>query len=195
MLFCLVILFPYLLLVNLLYPVAPSSKPALLFIGQQIYQVLFSQEYLVVDISLHYLQVFLMLCTLVTLYFADEVPLTVSQHRRLSDSAPLLDDEQQSGFEFSKYKPDIPFMDDINGKTTEDHFERNVNLKNENLRAGEHDENAMNGPGAVLVNFLTSLRHLPPAMNSVLIVMALTWVCSICAYFQSILITCYFLFS
>lgn len=134
-----------------------------------------------------------MLCTLVTLYFADEIPLTVSQHHLLSDSAPLLDDEQQNGFEFSKSKPAIPVMDDINGKTTEDHFERNVNIKNENLRAGEHDENVMDGPGAVLVNFLTSLRHLPPAMNSVLIVMALTWVCSICAYFQSILIASYFL--
>ncbi|XVE85899.1 hypothetical protein DITRI_Ditri17bG0128500 [Diplodiscus trichospermus] len=30
-------------------------------------------------------------------------------------------------------------------------------------------------PGAVLVNSLTSLRHLPPAMHSVLIVMALSW--------------------
>lgn len=119
---------------------------------------------------------FLTLCTLVTLYFADEVPLTVSQHHRLSDSAPLLDDQQQIGFQFSKSRRGIPVMDDINGKTTEDHFERAVNLKDENLEDGDHDENLMDGPGAVLVNLLTSLRHLPPAMHSVLVVMALTWV-------------------
>jgi len=33
------------------------------------------------------------------------------------------------------------------------------------------------GLGAVLVNILTSMRHLPPGMHSVLVVMALTWVC------------------
>ncbi|XP_054824556.1 sucrose transport protein SUC3 [Prosopis cineraria] len=119
--------------------------------------------------------VFLTFCTLVTLYFADEVPLTVSQRHHLSDSAPLLDDQQQIGFEFSKSKPAIPVMDDINGKATEDNSERNVNIKNEKLKAGEHNENIMDGPGAVLVNFLTSIRHLPPAMHSVLIVMTLTW--------------------
>ncbi|KAF7828076.1 sucrose transport protein SUC3 [Senna tora] len=118
--------------------------------------------------------VFLTLCTLVTLYFADEVPLTASQHHHLSDSAPLLDDQQQIGFEFSKSKP-MPVMDDINGKTSEDHFEGDVHLKHEKLNAGDNGENVMDGPGAVLVNLLTSLRHLPPAMHSVLVVMALTW--------------------
>lgn len=125
---------------------------------------------------MYYLQVFLTLCTVVTLYFADEVPLNRSQHLRLSDSAPLLDDPQQIGFEFSKSKPEIPVMNDIDGKTTADNFERDVNLKHENLKDGDHDENFMDGPGAVLVNLLTSLRHLPPAMHSVLVVMALTWV-------------------
>lgn len=40
-------------------------------------------------------------------------------------------------------------------------------------------------PGAVLVNLLTSLRHLPPAMHSVLVVMALTWVCALLIIFKS----------
>lgn len=119
--------------------------------------------------------VFLTLCTLVTLYFADEVPLTTaSQHHRLSDSAPLLD-EQQNGIEFSKSKP-ISIINESNGETREDHSEEVVNLKHESFNAGEdHNENLMDGPGAVLVNLLTSLRHLPPAMHSVLVVMALTW--------------------
>lgn len=46
----------------------------------------------------------------------------------------------------------------------------------------KHQENNhdifSDSPGAVLVNLLTSLRHLPPAMHSVLVVMALTWVCA-----------------
>lgn len=125
---------------------------------------------------MQYGQVFLTLCTLVTLYFADEVPLTATQHHRVSDSAPLLDEQQQNGFEFSKSKP-LSVINDINGKINEDHNEKDVELKHENLKAGEdHTENLMDGPGAVLVNLLTSLRHLPPAMHSVLVVMALTWV-------------------
>lgn len=120
--------------------------------------------------------VFLTLCTLVTLYFADEVPLTTAkQHHRLSDSAPLLDEQQQNGLEFSKSKP-LSVINESNGKIIEDHTEKDVELKHENFNAGEdHNENLMDGPGAVLVNLLTSLRHLPPAMHSVLVVMALTW--------------------
>ncbi|GAU48883.1 hypothetical protein TSUD_369860 [Trifolium subterraneum] len=114
--------------------------------------------------------VFLTLCTLVTLYFADEVPLTTaSQHHRLSDSAPLLD-EQPDGIELSKQKP-LSVINETNGKISEDHSEEVVKLKH----GEDENENLMDGPGAVLVNLLTSLRHLPPAMHSVLVVMALTW--------------------
>ncbi|KAL4573393.1 hypothetical protein LXL04_020196 [Taraxacum kok-saghyz] len=82
---------------------------------------------------------FLTFCTLVTLYFAKEVPLA-PKHKRLSDSAPLLNNNpQQNGAEIQSQSP----------------LTRN--------------------PGAVLVNLLTSLRHLPVGMHSVLIVMALTW--------------------
>lgn len=120
--------------------------------------------------------VFLAFCTLVTLYFANEVPLaTASQHHHTSDSAPLLDEQQQNGVEFSKSKP-LSVTDEPNGKGNEDHIEKDVDLKHENFKPEEdHSENLMDGPGAVLVNLLTSLRHLPPAMHSVLIVMALTW--------------------
>ncbi|XP_057416513.1 sucrose transport protein SUC3 isoform X2 [Lotus japonicus] len=119
--------------------------------------------------------VFLTLCTLVTLYFADEVPLTsVNQHQQLSDSAPLLD-EQQNGNDFSNSKP-LSARNESNGMVSRDHVEKDVELKHDNFNAGEdHSEILMDGPGAVLVNLLTSLRHLPPAMHSVLIVMALTW--------------------
>lgn len=50
------------------------------------------------------------------------------------------------------------------------------NLKTSDFKSDqEESENLINGPGEVLVNLLTSLRHLPSAMYSVLIVMALTW--------------------
>ncbi len=124
-----------------------------------------------------YLQVFLTLCTLVTLYFAKEVPLTVNQPHRLSDSAPLLDDTRQNGLDHSKSKPDMPNIDNANGNSTAGVNERDKNLTQVNSKVEDHQNESFNdGPGAVLVNLLTSLRHLPPAMHSVLIVMALTWV-------------------
>ncbi|XP_048318622.2 sucrose transport protein SUC3 isoform X3 [Ziziphus jujuba] len=111
---------------------------------------------------------FLTLCTLVTIYFADEVPLTLNEAHRLSDSAPLLDDVQQNGLESSRLKPDIA-VDSANGRS-------DINLKHANSKVEDDQNHGFNdGPGAVLVNLLTSLRHLPPAMHSVLIVMALSW--------------------
>ncbi|KAF3431432.1 hypothetical protein FNV43_RR26163 [Rhamnella rubrinervis] len=112
--------------------------------------------------------VFLTLCTLVTIYFAVEVPLTMNEANRLSDSAPLLDDLQQNGLEISKFNPDRP-TDSANGKA-------DINIKHANPKDEDDQNHGFNdGPGAVLVNLLTSLRHLPPAMHSVLIVMALSW--------------------
>nr|XP_023920517.1 sucrose transport protein SUC3 isoform X2 [Quercus suber] len=113
--------------------------------------------------------VFLALCTLVTLYFANEVPLTVNQPQHLSDSAPLLDDPQQNGLDHSKSMPDMPINANANG-------ERVRNLTQVNSIVEDHQNESVNdGPGSVLVNLLTSLRHLPPSMHSVLIVMALSW--------------------
>jgi solute carrier family 45 protein 1/2/4 len=122
-------------------------------------------------------QVFLALCTLVTLYFAKEVPLTVDQFNRLSDSAPLLDDTHQNGFDLSNSKPDMPIVDNAKGNNNAAVYEKDVNLTQVNSKVEDHqNETFSDGPGAVLVNLLTSLRHLQPAMHSVLIVMALSWV-------------------
>lgn len=124
-----------------------------------------------------YVQVFLTLCTLVTLYFAEEVPLSVNEHQRLSDVAPLLDDSKQNGLELSKMKADIPGVHNVHAINGEGFHERELadNHSSPETNGGQH-ENFDDGPGAVLVNLLTSLRHLPPAMHSVLVVMALTWV-------------------
>ncbi|KAF8399445.1 hypothetical protein HHK36_015310 [Tetracentron sinense] len=120
--------------------------------------------------------VFLTLCTLVTLYFAKEVPLVANQPHRLADSAPLLDNTQQSASELSNSNS-IKLADDdasaVNGMSGKNVDE---NAKHLNLKVEEDQNEIFNdGPGAVLVNLLTSLRHLPPAMHSVLLVMALSW--------------------
>ncbi|PQM33844.1 sucrose transport protein SUC3 isoform X1 [Prunus yedoensis var. nudiflora] len=119
---------------------------------------------------------FLTLCTLVTIYFADEVPLTTHEPNRLSDAAPLLEDPQQNGLDLSKLKPDKQVIDNANQSRTVNDYERDIHVKEAISKFDEDKNGGFNdGPGAVLVNLLTSLRHLPPAMHSVLIVMALTW--------------------
>ncbi|KAF5728064.1 Sucrose transporter 2 isoform 1 [Tripterygium wilfordii] len=118
--------------------------------------------------------VFLALCTLVTIYFAEEVPLTVNQPNRLLDSAPLLGGPQEN--ELSTLKPNGQVVANVNGNNSDDGNEQDINSKHINPKTEPNKNEGFNdGPGAVLVNFLTSLRHLPPAMHSVLIVMALTW--------------------
>ncbi|KAA3483917.1 sucrose transport protein SUC3-like [Gossypium australe] len=122
--------------------------------------------------------VFLLFCTVVTVCFAKEVPLPLpaDQPTRLSDSAPLLDGSTQKGFQHSKSKADASIVPNDNRNIAENGYEWVSNSK----LANSKDNNAQNEdfsdwPGAVLVNLLTSLRHLPPAMHSVLIVMALSW--------------------
>lgn len=120
--------------------------------------------------------IFLTLCTLVTLYFAKEVPIALNQPQRLSDSAPLLDDPQQMVFDLSKSKPDKHIADYATGNNTENGYEMDKSPKDHSGKVRENQTEGFNdGPGAVMVNLLTSLRHLPPAMHSVLIVMALSW--------------------
>ncbi|XP_023520475.1 sucrose transport protein SUC3-like [Cucurbita pepo subsp. pepo] len=115
---------------------------------------------------------FLTICTLVTIYFADEVPLTaVDQPPRLSDSAPLLNGNEQNC-------PDIlkPELNSLNGSNVEYGYQENMNLKDSKSKIKEnHSEGYYDGPATVVVKLLTSLRHLPPAMHSVLLVMALSW--------------------
>ncbi|KAG5522399.1 hypothetical protein RHGRI_034545 [Rhododendron griersonianum] len=120
--------------------------------------------------------VFLALCTLVTLYFAKEVPLTPRQPHHLSDSAPLLEDPQQIVFDLSKSQPDTHVIDNALRNKSISTCETDENSKNLDSEAEENEgASYIDSPGAVLVNLLTSLRHLPPAMHSVLIVMAFTW--------------------
>ncbi|KAL9839947.1 Sucrose transport protein SUC3 [Arabidopsis thaliana] len=113
--------------------------------------------------------VFLTICTLVTIYFAKEIPFTSNKPTRIQDSAPLLDDLQSKGLEHSKLNNGT-----ANGIKYE-RVERDTDEQFGNSENEHQDETYVDGPGSVLVNLLTSLRHLPPAMHSVLIVMALTW--------------------
>ncbi|KAG9451238.1 hypothetical protein H6P81_011203 [Aristolochia fimbriata] len=106
---------------------------------------------------------YLALCTLATLYFAEEVPL-VDKRAHSADSAPLLNslhvvEESTVGSEKAGMEK-MTFPEPVG-----------LDLK----PRSDENEAVMDGPGAVLVNILTSMRHLPPAMHSVLIVMALTW--------------------
>ncbi|XP_038890749.1 sucrose transport protein SUC3 isoform X2 [Benincasa hispida] len=115
---------------------------------------------------------FLTICTLVTIYFADEVPLTaVDQPPRLSDSAPLLNGNEQNSSNILK-----PELNSLNGSNADYGYQENIHLKNSKSKSEEsHNEGYYDGPATVVVKLLTSLRHLPPAMHSVLLVMALSW--------------------
>ncbi|NP_001234321.2 sucrose transporter-like protein isoform 2 [Solanum lycopersicum] len=120
--------------------------------------------------------VFLTLCTLVTLYFANEVPLSPKQYKRMSDSAPLLDSPQNTGFDLSQSKRELQYANSVANNESEMGHVADNSPKNEEQRPDkDQGDSFADSPGAVLVNLLTSLRHLPPAMHSVLIVMALTW--------------------
>ncbi|KAF8117004.1 hypothetical protein N665_0012s0020 [Sinapis alba] len=113
--------------------------------------------------------VFLTICTLVTIYFAEEIPLASNNPTRIQDSAPLLDVLQLKGLDHSKSSHGT-----ANGIKYE-RVERDMDVQLGKSNNEHQDETYIDSPGSVLVNLLTSLRHLPPAMHSVLIVMALTW--------------------
>ncbi|KAL1218628.1 Sucrose transport protein SUC3 [Cardamine amara subsp. amara] len=113
--------------------------------------------------------VFLTICTLVTIYFAKEIPFTSNKPTHLPDSAPLLDDLQSKGLEHSKSNNGT-----ANGIKYE-RMEHDLDVQLGKPKNETQDETLIDGPGSVFVNLLTSLRHLPQDMHSVLIVMALTW--------------------
>ncbi|OEL15414.1 Sucrose transport protein SUT4 [Dichanthelium oligosanthes] len=112
--------------------------------------------------------VFLLFCMSVTLYFAEEIPLEPKDAQGLSDSAPLLNGSRDDG-----HASDEP----NNERLTNGHVDGNNVSANSNSEEFTRDSGEVlnDGPGAVLVNILTSMRHLPPGMHSVLLVMALTW--------------------
>lgn len=144
--------------------------------------------------------VFLMFCMLVTIYYAKEVPLKVMPLQRLSDSAPLLRHNEQNSLggtppgarSVRPLSDSAPILKEAqqngfmspNERLDGQNYEYNVGDDKANFGDGsvfssnvgkDEIESFGNGPGAVLVNILTSLRHLPPGMHSVLAVMALTW--------------------
>ncbi|KAK9052145.1 hypothetical protein SSX86_028773 [Deinandra increscens subsp. villosa] len=122
--------------------------------------------------------VFLTFCTMVTLYFAKEVPLAPKQHLRFSDVDPLLEDPQSQRHspDHSESRTQKNGVDHKVGNRPENVFEMDTNEKKlDPTHKEDQVESFSNSPSAVLVNLLTSLRHLPVGMHSVLIVMALTW--------------------
>ncbi|CAN6245538.1 unnamed protein product [Urochloa humidicola] len=119
--------------------------------------------------------VFLLFCMSVTLYFAEEIPLEPKDAQGLSDSAPLLngsrDDVHALNEQHNEGFPNghVDRNNVSSNPNTQEFTDVNSNLNRDNVEVFN------DGPGAVLVNILTSMRHLPPGMHSVLVVMALTW--------------------
>lgn len=119
---------------------------------------------------------FLTLCTAVTLYFAKEVPLVPKPAQHVPDSFPLLNVAQKDSIRLSDMSSEKQGDDHVSGmsslvgnkRMTETSVHQGSNVEGQNQVFND-------GPGAVLVNLLTSLRHLPPGMHAVLVVMALTW--------------------
>nr|GMD28726.1 sucrose transport protein SUC3 isoform X1 [Ipomoea batatas] len=118
--------------------------------------------------------VILALCTLVTLHFAKEVPLTPNLSPRLADSSPLLDSPNPD-FELAQAKDDMQPINFVSDNKSENGYMDNNPIHEDQKGVNDQADSFNDSPAAVLVNLLTSLRHLPPAMHSVLIVMALTW--------------------
>lgn len=123
------------------------------------------------------MQCFLTLCTAVTIYFAEEVPLVAKPQHHISDSAPLLNGAQRPSVGLSDMHSEKPIDDHVNGISLQVGNEGTAETSmHQSLKPEEQNQVYHDGPGAVLVNLLTSLRHLPPGMHSVLLVMALCWV-------------------
>lgn len=123
-----------------------------------------------------------MFCTCVTLYFAKETPL-VYVGNNLSDTAPLLNDSRQL-HNVQLSTADI-WSGDKNGSEASMATHKN-NIENSSLSNAEGGVEALvDEPSGVLVNLLTSLRHLAPGMNAVLVVMAFTWVSRCLMYIVS----------
>lgn len=114
---------------------------------------------------------------MVTLYFAKEVPLAPKQHLRLSDADPLVEDphHHNHGLDHTESKSRKNALHHKVGNMPESVFELDTNERNADSAVKDQVESFSDSPGAVLVNLLTSLRHLPIGMHSVLLVMALTW--------------------
>lgn len=121
--------------------------------------------------------IFLTICTLMTLRYAKEVPLAPKESLHLSDSSPLLDVPEKRAFKSSNQQTNTNITEDafkhdqLNGSEVQMNSKNDERISNEEVQI----DSITDSPGAVLVNLLTSMRHLPPDMHGVLIVMALTW--------------------
>ncbi|KAG6511998.1 hypothetical protein ZIOFF_030088 [Zingiber officinale] len=118
---------------------------------------------------------FLLLCMSVTLYFAKEIPLEPKIRQHLSDSSPLLKDSEQylGQFEGDETEKVDSGTLHVNKMGSEGGVTNSLDLEHRKNR--DQSEAFNDGPASVLVNILTSLRHLPPGMHSVLLVMSLSW--------------------
>lgn len=117
--------------------------------------------------------VFLSICTAITIYFAPEIPLSPKSTQQAGDMAPLLhiQENQSRDSKSHNMKPEGICADGYNVQSPTS----NASVVVQSPKMQDQHESFNDGPGAVLVNLLTSMRHLPPAMKSVLLVMALSW--------------------
>lgn len=117
--------------------------------------------------------VFLSLCTAVTIYFAPEISLSPKSTQQAGDTAPLLHIQENESRDSKSHnmKPEGIYADGYNAQSPIP----NASIVVQSPKMQDQHDSFNDGPGAVLVNLLTSMRHLPPAMNSVLLVMALSW--------------------
>lgn len=126
--------------------------------------------------------VFLSICTAVTLYFAPEISLSPQSTQQAGDMAPLLhiqaNESRDSKSCESRDSNSCNMKSEgiyTEGYNAQSHISNaSISVQSPKMQEDQH-ESFNDGPGAVLVNLLTSMRHLPPAMNSVLLVMALSW--------------------
>ncbi|KAG6585861.1 Sucrose transport protein SUC3, partial [Cucurbita argyrosperma subsp. sororia] len=97
--------------------------------------------------------------------------LSLFANHMYSYSAPLLNGNEQSSPSTVKSELNSP-----NGSNDNYGYQKDVNLEiSKSIIEENHSESYYDGPATVVVKLLTSLRHLPPAMHSVLLVMALSW--------------------
>nr|UNJ12778.1 sucrose transporter 2 [Cedrus deodara] len=118
--------------------------------------------------------VFLSICTAITIYFAPEIPLSPQSTRQAGDMAPLLhiQENESKDSKSPNMKSEGIYADGYNAESPISNASATV--QSPKMQEDQH-ESFNDGPGAVLVNLLTSMRHLPPEMKSVLSVMALSW--------------------
>ncbi|CAN4081231.1 unnamed protein product [Withania somnifera] len=98
--------------------------------------------------------VFLTLCTLVTLYFANEVPLSPEQNNRLLDSAPLLDCPQDTSFDLSQSKREMQSVNGVaNNESGMGHGAHNSPKNEEQRPDQDQGDSFTDSPGAVLLSW------------------------------------------